>query len=85
MYINSYLDETYSQKLKYLTQQTHGSISEVVKQAIDFYYESSSKTKACNDILLQSGFIGCGEADSRLSENYKSDLEELMRNKHDNG
>jgi len=84
MYINAYLDDTYSQKLEYLTQTTHGSLSEVVKQAIDFYYERTQKN-ASNEILLQSGFIGCGEAAPTLSENYKSEIEELMRNKHDNG
>ncbi|MEN8218533.1 MAG: hypothetical protein ABFS56_19630 [Pseudomonadota bacterium] len=50
-------------------QTTHASISEVVKQAIDFYYERSKRTqtKTSAEILLHSGFVGCGEAEPRAN------------------
>jgi len=34
------------------------------------------------DIVMASGFIGCGEADPLLSENYKAKLTEHLREKH---
>lgn len=43
---------------------------------------SGEKTPA--ELLMESGFIGCGEADPLLSENYKSRLTEILREKHDN-
>ena len=35
--------------------------------------------------ILHSGFVGCGEAEPTLSENYKSEWQEVMEKKHDNG
>ncbi|MCK5521696.1 MAG: hypothetical protein KAI83_01055 [Thiomargarita sp.] len=39
MNINTQLDESYSQKLAFLTQFTHATVPDVIQQAIDFYYE----------------------------------------------
>jgi len=87
MHINAYLDDNISHKLEYLTQTTHASVSEVIKQAIDFYYERTKplQTNVATEMLLHSGFVGCGEAEPTLSENYKFEIEKLMRKKYDNG
>jgi len=34
------------------------------------------------EIIMASGFIGCGEAAPLLSENYKTNLAEHLREKH---
>ena len=87
MNINTQLDENYSQKLAFLTQFTHANVADVIQQAIDFYYEhtkSRFQQKSANERLLHSGFVGCGDAESTLSESYKSEWRGMMEKKHDN-
>ncbi len=87
MNINTQLDESYSQKLAFLTQFTHATVPDVIQQAIDFYYEHTQSRfqQSATKRLLHSGFVGCGEAGSTLSENDKSEWRKLMEKKHDNG
>ncbi len=92
MYINAQLDDNCYQKLESITQATRSSISVVIKQAIDFYYEHAKHTQISGpeqisraERLLHSGFVGCGEAKPTLSENYKSSLLDVMEKQHDNG
>ena len=70
MYISAQVDDTCYQKLESITQTTRTSISAVIKQAIDFYYEhtlppqrnSGPEQISRAERLLHSGFVGCGEA-----------------------
>ncbi len=83
MYINTQLDEDSYKKLEYLIKVTHTNISDVIKQAINHYFEKTNKNKitTANERLLSSRFVGCGEAEPTLSENYKSELLNIMENK----
>jgi len=45
----------------------------------------NSKPVNSSERILHSGFVGCGEAEPTLSENYKSEWQEIMEKKHDNG
>ncbi len=84
MRINARLDDSRSQKLDFLVRATSLGISEVLKQAIDAYYEQVRTIRPRPaEILSRSGFVGCGEADPELSERYKDDLRTLMAAKHD--
>ncbi len=84
MHISTNLDDNYSQKLDYLTKATHKDVSEVIEQAIDRYYEYMKQTQAnASEILQQSGFIGCIEAEPTLSESYKARLAEILEKKYD--
>lgn len=86
MLINTYLDQDCFHKLEELTETTHASISDVLKQAIDFYYEQVKPPQPrAAEMLLYSGFVGCGEAEPTWSENYKAELVKLINDKHDNG
>ncbi len=69
MLINTYLDQDCFHKLEELTETTHASISDVLKQAIDFYYEQVKPPQPhAAEMLLHSGFVGCGEAEPTWSE-----------------
>lgn len=81
MRINARLDEDYAHKLTYIQQQTHQAVTEVIKTAIDLYYEQLQQQKPL-DLLTQNGFIGCGQADSNLSINYKSILRDSLKGKY---
>lgn len=84
MRINARLDENHARKLNYLLEATHSSTSEIIKQAIDIYYEHVRQSRPeAADILQTSGFIGCGEASPDLAENYKEALKEVLGSKHD--
>ena len=83
MRIQTQLDDQRLQKLRYLAETTHTNISEVIRQAIDFYYSRvNAEYPSAADILTKSGFIGCGEASPELSSIYKSELTQLLEKKH---
>lgn len=82
MRINARLDEEYAHKLTYIQQQTQQPVTDVIKNAIDLYYQQLQQQKPL-DVLTQTGFIGCGQADSNLSVNYKSILKDGLKGKHD--
>jgi hypothetical protein len=44
MHINAYLDENCYQKLEYLIQTSQTNLSEVITQALDFYYGQMMKS-----------------------------------------
>lgn len=75
MRVQTQLDDQRLQKLRYLAETTHTNISEVIRQAIDFYYSRvNAEHPSTAGILTKSGFIGCGEASPELSSIYKSEL-----------
>jgi hypothetical protein len=83
MRINARLDESRSQKLEFLARTTHQSTSEIVKQALDLYYEQvRSHRPLPAEVLKASGFVGCGEAAPDLSERYKEEVKKQVAAKH---
>ena len=71
MRIYARLDDSRSQKLDFLSRVTHLSTSEIVKRAIDLYYDQvKSARPRPAEALSASGFIGCGEAAPDLSDCY---------------
>ena len=84
MRINARLDESRSRKLEFLSRATDLSTSDIVKQAIDVYYDQvRGQRPPPAEVLSNSGFIGCGEASPDLSERYKETVRELVAAKHD--
>lgn len=84
MRINARLDESHSEKLRYLTTITKGTISDVLKRAIDLYYERArTETGNASSILQSTGFVGSGESTADLSRKYKEILAKDLGSKHD--
>ena len=83
MRIQTQLDDQRLQKLRYLVETTRTSANEVIGQAIDFYYSRiNADHPNTADLLVKSGFVGCGEASPELSTNYKSELNQILAQKH---
>jgi hypothetical protein len=83
MRINARLDAEQAHKLEYLRAATGGSLSDVVKTAIERYYaEVSAAPARTAEILRQTGLIGCAEGDTELSARYKQLLSESLDAKH---
>ena len=80
MRINARLDDEHAEKLTSLTRATGASITEVLKQALDVYFEQLENSRgSAAEILEQSGFIGCGEGSLHLSEQYKDSLKKSVQ------
>jgi len=86
MLINTNLDDSLAEKIDYLVKSTQLTLSEVLKNSVNLYYELTRISPADKlKIFEDSGFIGCGEGDARLSVDYKNDLRELMEKKYGHG
>ncbi|MEH2374528.1 CopG family transcriptional regulator [Nostoc sp.] len=83
MRINARLDEEYADKLAYIQQQTNQAVTDVIKSALELYYQQLQQQKNPFSMLTETGFIGCGEADPKLSVNYKSILRDGLKAKYD--
>ncbi|MBN3946350.1 MAG: CopG family transcriptional regulator [Nostoc sp. NMS7] len=84
MRINARLDEEYADKLAYIQQQTNQAVTDVIKSAIELYYQQlQQEQKNALSMLIQTGFIGCGQTDPDLSINYKSILRDGLKAKYD--
>lgn len=83
MRINARLDQDSDRKLAYIQQQTSQGVTDIIKSAIDLYYQQlQAAAKHPLSLLTQTGFIGCGRADADLSVNYKSTLKQGLQAKH---
>ncbi len=79
MRVNARLDQDRSQKLAALVQMTELKVSEIVKRAIDVYYDEIKGTRSSPaEVLTASGFVGFAKADPNLSETYKDRLTESL-------
>lgn len=83
MRINARLDEEHAAKLDYLLEASHGKVTEVVKHAIDLYYDEMKRREGEGARrLLSSDFIGCAAGEEGLSAHYKETLDDGLGAKH---
>ncbi|MEH2307157.1 CopG family transcriptional regulator [Nostoc sp.] len=84
MRINARLDDEYADKLAFIQQQTNQAVTDVIKSALELYYQQlQQEQKNPFSMLTQTGFIGCGETHPDLSVNYKSILRDGLKAKYD--
>ncbi|MFM7602580.1 MAG: CopG family transcriptional regulator [Pseudanabaena sp.] len=83
--INTQIDPATTDKLTYIQQQTNQTLSDILRDAIDSYYQKlkHQKQKTSFEILEESGFIGCCSVESDLSANYKQVLAKELEAKYD--
>lgn len=83
MRLNARLPEELTRKLEALEQATKQSTSDVVRTALERYFnEICGPGRSARDAILKSGLVGCGEAEADLSATYKSRLHEGFGRKH---
>jgi Arc/MetJ-type ribon-helix-helix transcriptional regulator len=83
MRLNARLPEELARKLEALEQATQQSTSDVVRAALERYFEEiCGPGRSARDAVLRSGLVGCGEAEADLSATYKSRLHESLGRKH---
>ena|SRR5690606_15710454 len=78
--ISARLDDITREKLESLQAETHKSVTELITEALDLYFQQRrTQTKASNQALLDvAGSFG-GSAD--LSKNYKDEFSEAVNDK----
>jgi hypothetical protein len=84
MEIKTQITEAEANKIAFIQQKTNKDISEILKLAIDLYYNHlQTPLEPSLQILEQSGFIGCCSVESDLSTTYKSVLSNQLNQKSD--
>jgi hypothetical protein len=70
-----------SQKLEALRKLTGKSTSDILKGALELYYQRASEQHSPLRILTQHGFIGSAGGEADLSSNYKTLLTKSLEDK----
>ena len=84
MHIKTELTEADANKIAFIQQQTQQDIDEILKSAIEMYYQNlQASQKSPLQILEETGFIGCCSVENDLSTTYKSVLAEELEKKYD--
>jgi predicted metal-dependent hydrolase len=84
--INAQFDLETTDKLAYIQQLTNKALSDILRAAIDDYYQKLKlkQRKTPFELLEESGFIGCCSVESDLSVNYKEVLATELKAKYGN-
>jgi predicted metal-dependent hydrolase len=84
--ITTQIDLETTDKLEYIQQQTKQELSDILRAAIDDYYQKlrQRKKKTPFELLEESGFIGCCSVESDLSVSYKEVLATELEAKYGN-
>ena len=84
MRVNARLARDHASKFNYIRQRTNQGASDIMKAAINLYYEKLHRESPVKplQLLRESGLIGCAEGDSDLSVNYKQYLTESLNEKY---
>lgn len=70
--LNARIDAVLAKKVAKLRRLTRRSTTEVVREALERYYESVERDARPYDALRDGGLIGCAEGPADLSSNYKA-------------
>ncbi len=80
MQITTQLDEAHVSKLTYIQQQTNLSLADVLKQAIDLYYQQLQQPEIDPLAKLKRGrFIGRFKATPDFAIRSKAILQDIMQ------
>jgi len=86
MRLNARLHAIHEAQLIKIQEQTQASVSEIVRSALENYYQTVCEhPSSAKDALFASGFVGCAEAVVELSTTYKSHLASSLSKKYDSG
>ena len=84
MRLNARLSDDLASKLDALQQATHRTASEVVRAAIERYFEEICRpAHSSRDAILASGLVACGDGDADLATTYKPHIHAFVAQKHD--
>jgi predicted DNA-binding protein len=80
--LNARIDDALAAKLDYIQRRTNQSVTDIVRESIEQYYERfRQEQERAPQALEQSGFIGCGQDDADLAATYKQRLGQSLADK----
>lgn len=83
MRINARIDEKQVKQLEHIKQREQITTTQVVKRALDLYFQQHKVKKRLKiEQLLSSEFVGCAEGPADLSDNYKQFQSKTLNEKH---
>ncbi len=80
--LNARIDGPLAEKVAVLRRATRQTTTEVVRVALERYYDAVEREARPYDLLVNGGFIGCAEGPSDLSLTYKAALGRSLDEKH---
>ncbi|MDP1652997.1 MAG: ribbon-helix-helix domain-containing protein [Rhodocyclaceae bacterium] len=84
MRVNARLDDSYQTKIDYIVETCHSSVSDVMRDAIDHYYEAV-KAEQVRRVRGLDSIVGMAEGvdvPTDLSTNYKKYIGEIIDAKY---
>lgn len=84
MRVNARLDDSYQAKIDYIVEMRHLSVSDVIRDAIDHYYEAV-KAEQVRRVRGLDAIVGMAEGvnvPADLSTNYKKYIGEIIDAKY---
>lgn len=79
--LNARLDRDLARKLDEIKLRSGMSTTEVLRAALERYYESENAPLTPADVLEEAGFVGCIAGPRDLSTTYKTKLARSLRSK----
>lgn len=85
MRVNARLEDSYQAKIDYIVEAHHLTVSDVVRDAIDHYYEAvkAERARQCASLdKLVGAFEGRPDTPVDLSSNYKKYIGQVIEEKY---
>ncbi len=80
--LNARLDRDLARKLDAIRRRSGMTTTEVLRAALERYYEADNEPLTPMDVLEDAGFVGCIAGTRNLSTTYKAQLTRSLRKKH---
>lgn len=80
--LNARLDDELARKLAELEKRSGKSATEIVRAALNRYYDEEVAAESPAAALEAAGLIGCISAPANLSTSYKAELGRSLSKKH---
>ena len=77
--INARLDADLARKVRALCHRTGRSTTEIVKESLEAYYQTV--TRSSNPAAALASLVGCADGPTSLSATYKNDLTQSLARK----
>jgi hypothetical protein len=79
--LNARIDPSLARKVATLRRATKQTTTEVVRTALERYFEAITREASPYERLSESGFVGCADGPADLSATYKDQLARSLTTK----
>jgi hypothetical protein len=80
--LNARIDAPLAKKVAALRRATRQTTTDVLRVALERYYDAVAREARPYEILVSGGFVGCADGPVELSSTYKAELSRSLGAKH---